>query len=152
MCHIYPSTSSVRMTEGYACDVRLFPHASVFLRLMTTRWWSHTKLNNFFNIDKSGKISWSKLLCFLWFNDFSPIFFCNLLTSVLCLRLSQTGALLNALVQLCHISTPLAERTWVQLFPRLWKILSDRQQHVSYTCSRVTIWKVLDVFLFNIKW
>ena len=43
----------------------------------------------------------------------------------------QTGALLNALVQLCHISTPLAERTWVQLFPRLWKILSDRQQHVS---------------------
>lgn len=43
----------------------------------------------------------------------------------------QTGALLNALVQLCHISTPLAERSWVQLFPRLWKILSDRQQHVS---------------------
>ncbi len=44
---------------------------------------------------------------------------------------NQTGALLNALVQLCHISTPLAEKTWVQLFPRLWKILSDRQQHVS---------------------
>lgn len=44
----------------------------------------------------------------------------------------QTGALLNALVQLCHISTPLAERTMVQLFPRLWKILSDRQQHVSF--------------------
>uniref|UniRef100_A0A8C4EQP2 Transformation/transcription domain-associated protein n=1 Tax=Dicentrarchus labrax TaxID=13489 RepID=A0A8C4EQP2_DICLA len=45
------------------------------------------------------------------------------------LREVKTGALLNALVQLCHISTPLAERTWVQLFPRLWKILSDRQQH-----------------------
>uniref|UniRef100_A0A3P9JR31 Transformation/transcription domain-associated protein n=1 Tax=Oryzias latipes TaxID=8090 RepID=A0A3P9JR31_ORYLA len=45
------------------------------------------------------------------------------------LRDVKTGALLNALVQLCHISTPLAERTWVQLFPRLWKILSDRQQH-----------------------
>ena len=48
------------------------------------------------------------------------------------LCVSQTGALLNALVQLCHISTPLAEKTWVQLFPRLWKILSDRQQHVSH--------------------
>ncbi|XP_047232953.1 transformation/transcription domain-associated protein isoform X2 [Girardinichthys multiradiatus] len=45
------------------------------------------------------------------------------------LREVKTGALLNALIQLCHISTPLAERTWVQLFPRLWKILSDRQQH-----------------------
>lgn len=45
------------------------------------------------------------------------------------LREVKTGALLNALVQLCHISTPLAERTWVQLFPRLWKILTDRQQH-----------------------
>ncbi|KAM9426090.1 transformation/transcription domain-associated protein [Pholidichthys leucotaenia] len=45
------------------------------------------------------------------------------------LREVKTGALLNALVQLCHISTSLAERTWVQIFPRLWKILSDRQQH-----------------------
>ncbi|MBN3303926.1 TRRAP protein, partial [Amia calva] len=45
------------------------------------------------------------------------------------LREVKTGALLNALVQLCHISTPLAEKTWIQLFPRLWKILSDRQQH-----------------------
>ncbi|TRZ04491.1 hypothetical protein DNTS_027557 [Danionella cerebrum] len=45
------------------------------------------------------------------------------------LREVKTGALLNALVQLCHISTQLAEKTWVQLFPRLWKILSDRQQH-----------------------
>ena len=43
----------------------------------------------------------------------------------------QTGDLLSAFVQLCHISTTLAEKTWVQLFPRLWKILSDRQQHVS---------------------
>ena len=48
----------------------------------------------------------------------------------------QTGALLNALVQLCHIATPLAERSWVQLFPRLWKILSDRQQHVSALSSK----------------
>lgn len=48
-----------------------------------------------------------------------------------CTYFSQTGALLSAFVQLCHISTNLAEKTWVQLFPRLWKILSDRQQHVS---------------------
>lgn len=47
------------------------------------------------------------------------------------LREVKTGALLSAFVQLCHISTTLAEKTWVQLFPRLWKILSDRQQHVS---------------------
>ncbi|MGH0116979.1 UNVERIFIED_CONTAM: hypothetical protein FKN15_024924 [Acipenser sinensis] len=45
------------------------------------------------------------------------------------LREVKTGALLNAFVQLCHISTPLAEKTWVQLLPRLWKIQSDRQQH-----------------------
>ncbi|XP_058851892.1 transformation/transcription domain-associated protein isoform X5 [Acipenser ruthenus] len=45
------------------------------------------------------------------------------------LRELKTGALLNAFVQLCHISTPLAEKTWVQVFPRLWKIQSDRQQH-----------------------
>ncbi|OXB82719.1 UNVERIFIED_CONTAM: hypothetical protein H355_000417 [Colinus virginianus] len=46
------------------------------------------------------------------------------------LREVKTGALLSAFVQLCHISTPLAEKTWIQLFSRLWKILSDRQQHV----------------------
>uniref|UniRef100_A0A8D0NEM8 Transformation/transcription domain associated protein n=1 Tax=Sus scrofa TaxID=9823 RepID=A0A8D0NEM8_PIG len=56
------------------------------------------------------------------------------------LREVKTGALLSAFVQLCHISTTLAEKTWVQLFPRLWKILSDRQQHsprpaLSCTCS-----------------
>eukprot|EP00079_Xenopus_tropicalis_P039067 XP_017952838.1 PREDICTED: transformation/transcription domain-associated protein isoform X2 [Xenopus tropicalis] len=45
------------------------------------------------------------------------------------LREVKTGALLSAFVQLCHISTPLAEKVWIQLFPRLWKILSDRQQH-----------------------
>ncbi|KAM4023906.1 transformation/transcription domain-associated protein [Anomaloglossus baeobatrachus] len=45
------------------------------------------------------------------------------------LREVKTGALLISFVQLCHISTPLAEKIWIQLFPRLWKILSDRQQH-----------------------
>ncbi|KAH0631953.1 hypothetical protein JD844_019873 [Phrynosoma platyrhinos] len=45
------------------------------------------------------------------------------------LREVKTGALLSAFVQLCHISTPLAEKTWIQLFSRLWKILTDRQQH-----------------------
>ncbi|XP_072275172.1 transformation/transcription domain-associated protein [Pyxicephalus adspersus] len=45
------------------------------------------------------------------------------------LREVKTGALLSAFVQLCHISTPLAEKIWIQLFPRLWKILTDRQQH-----------------------
>lgn len=49
----------------------------------------------------------------------------------------QTGALLSAFVQLCHISTPLAEKTWIQLFSRLWKILSDRQQHVRTSLSPI---------------
>uniref|UniRef100_UPI00358FE8D5 transformation/transcription domain-associated protein-like isoform X3 n=1 Tax=Myxine glutinosa TaxID=7769 RepID=UPI00358FE8D5 len=45
------------------------------------------------------------------------------------LRDLKGGTLLTAFAQLCHSSTALAERTWIQLFPRLWKILSDRQQH-----------------------
>ncbi len=40
-------------------------------------------------------------------------------------------SLLNALSQLCHSNTELAHNTWLDLFPRIWKILTDRQQHVS---------------------
>ncbi|KAK1343257.1 hypothetical protein QTO34_016035 [Cnephaeus nilssonii] len=48
----------------------------------------------------------------------------------------ETGALLSAFVQLCHISTTLAEKTWVQLFPRLWKILSDDSSIGSHQVQR----------------
>uniref|UniRef100_UPI00359021B0 transformation/transcription domain-associated protein-like n=1 Tax=Myxine glutinosa TaxID=7769 RepID=UPI00359021B0 len=46
------------------------------------------------------------------------------------LRDVKGGTLLTALAQLCHSSTALAESTWIQLFPRLWKTLSAKQQHV----------------------
>ncbi|KAL1426892.1 hypothetical protein MTO96_000428 [Rhipicephalus appendiculatus] len=32
--------------------------------------------------------------------------------------------------ELCHLDTPLAQHLWQQLMPRLWKVLSDRQQSV----------------------
>ncbi|XP_077554082.1 transformation/transcription domain-associated protein-like isoform X4 [Haemaphysalis longicornis] len=42
----------------------------------------------------------------------------------------RLGAFLAATVQLCHMDTALAQHLWVQLMPRLWKVLSDRQQSV----------------------
>uniref|UniRef100_A0A803SSS7 Transformation/transcription domain associated protein n=1 Tax=Anolis carolinensis TaxID=28377 RepID=A0A803SSS7_ANOCA len=68
------------------------------------------------------------------------------------LREVKTGALLSAFVQLCHISTPLAEKTWIQLFSRLWKILSDRQQHVSVNSmsSDVTIFRCRSLVLIGL--
>lgn len=46
------------------------------------------------------------------------------------LRELRLGAFLNATVQLCHLDTPLAQHLWQQLMPRLWKVLSERQQSV----------------------
>ncbi|XP_075538774.1 transcription-associated protein Nipped-A isoform X6 [Dermacentor variabilis] len=46
------------------------------------------------------------------------------------LRELRLGAFLNATVQLCHLDTSLAHHMWLQLMPRLWKVLSDRQQSV----------------------
>lgn len=43
----------------------------------------------------------------------------------------RTKQYLLALTQLCHADTALAHSTWVELFPRLWAVLSDRQRHVS---------------------
>lgn len=42
----------------------------------------------------------------------------------------STVTFLNAMVQLCHMDTKLAERVWLDFFPRCWSILSDRQQQV----------------------
>ena len=39
-----------------------------------------------------------------------------------------TSNFLAAAAQLCHMDTPLAEWMWCQLFPRIWKILNERQQ------------------------
>ncbi|CAL1278798.1 unnamed protein product [Larinioides sclopetarius] len=40
----------------------------------------------------------------------------------------KTVNFLNAAAQLCHLDTNLAQHLWVQLFPRLWKIFSEKQQ------------------------
>ncbi|XP_019648042.1 PREDICTED: transformation/transcription domain-associated protein-like [Branchiostoma belcheri] len=40
----------------------------------------------------------------------------------------KTTSFLTAVSQLCHYSTQLSHSTWVELFPRLWKVLSERQQ------------------------
>ncbi|XP_077513657.1 transcription-associated protein Nipped-A isoform X4 [Amblyomma americanum] len=53
----------------------------------------------------------------------------------------RLGAFLSATVQLCHLDTPLAQHLWLQLMPRLWKVLNDRQQSalagelVPFLCS-----------------
>ncbi|XP_064456550.1 transformation/transcription domain-associated protein-like isoform X2 [Ornithodoros turicata] len=46
------------------------------------------------------------------------------------LREVRTGSFLNATAQLCHLDTALSQHLWVQLFPRLWKILSEKKQAV----------------------
>lgn len=43
-------------------------------------------------------------------------------------RKVKTEQLLVATAQLCHMDTPLAERVWIEVFPRLWAILDEGQQ------------------------
>ncbi|KAK8783726.1 hypothetical protein V5799_009909, partial [Amblyomma americanum] len=50
----------------------------------------------------------------------------------------RLGAFLSATVQLCHLDTPLAQHLWLQLMPRLWKVLNDRQQ--SYLGRSHNLW------------
>ncbi|XP_070565955.1 transformation/transcription domain-associated protein-like isoform X2 [Ptychodera flava] len=40
----------------------------------------------------------------------------------------KTYSFLKALSQLCHSSSDLSHCLWIEMFPRLWKILTDRQQ------------------------
>ncbi|RZF45958.1 hypothetical protein LSTR_LSTR008335 [Laodelphax striatellus] len=42
----------------------------------------------------------------------------------------KTSEFLLAAIQLCHMDTPLAERVWLDLFPRLWSIMNERQQAI----------------------
>ncbi|KAK3867130.1 hypothetical protein Pcinc_027378 [Petrolisthes cinctipes] len=52
-----------------------------------------------------------------------------------------TSQLLAAVSELCHMDTSLAEWVWLQLFPRIWKILSEKQQQgiasemIPFLCS-----------------
>lgn len=44
---------------------------------------------------------------------------------------THTNQFLMGMAQLCHMDTSLAERVWLDFFPRIWEILSERQQGVS---------------------
>ena len=47
------------------------------------------------------------------------------------LRVVQSQQYLLSLAHLCHADTQLAYDTWVNLFPQLWGVLSERQRQVS---------------------
>ncbi|XP_052224459.1 transformation/transcription domain-associated protein-like isoform X9 [Dreissena polymorpha] len=53
----------------------------------------------------------------------------------------KTFQFLNSLSQLCHSCTDLSHITWLALFPRIWKVLSEKQQQmlsaelVPFLCS-----------------
>lgn len=61
-----------------------------------------------------------------------------------------TWQFLSAVSQLCHMDTSLAEWVWLQFFPRIWKILSEKQQQVGSgveaLCMRA--YMCVDVFSF----
>ncbi|KAL7293008.1 hypothetical protein TKK_0013455 [Trichogramma kaykai] len=45
----------------------------------------------------------------------------------------KTEKLLNATAQLCYMDTNLAERVWLDMFPRIWSILDEHQQSMFMT-------------------
>nr|CAD7420140.1 unnamed protein product [Timema poppensis] len=53
----------------------------------------------------------------------------------------HTSNFLLATTQLCHMDTALAESVWLDLFPKMWAILSEKQQSfllseiVPFVCS-----------------
>lgn len=54
----------------------------------------------------------------------------NFTLSPLFFSFTQTVSYLAALSQLCHCTTDLTHSIWVDIFPRIWKILSEKQQGV----------------------
>lgn len=44
---------------------------------------------------------------------------------------SQTASFLGPMAQLCHKYSNLAHTVWVDLFPQLWNLLTEKQQQVS---------------------
>ena len=60
-------------------------------------------------------------------------------------RKIRTEQLLLAAAQLCHMDTNLAERVWLDMFPRLWSILDESQHNlltvevVPFLCSGIHV-------------
>jgi len=48
------------------------------------------------------------------------------------LREAKTASFLGPMAQLCHRYSNLAHTVWVDLFPQLWNLLTEKQQQVSY--------------------
>ena len=67
---------------------------------------------------------------------------------VLCV--AQTTAYLQAVCQLCHNDTELAHSVWIELFPCVWKILTDRMQHVRLSVGPSVQFSVFCVSLLNL--
>lgn len=57
------------------------------------------------------------------------------------LKKTRTGDLLRSLTQLCHMSVELAKTTWIDMLPRIWKVLNDQQmtllgrEMIPFLCS-----------------
>lgn len=61
---------------------------------------------------------------------------------------SQTASFLGPMAQLCHRYSNLAHTVWVDLFPQLWNLLTEKQQQVSFEILP-TLVKRNNVFLLE---
>lgn len=63
------------------------------------------------------------------------------------LKKTRTGDLLRSLTQLCHMSVDLAKTTWIDMFPRIWKVLNDQQitllgrEIIPFLCSGAHVYQ-----------
>lgn len=63
------------------------------------------------------------------------------------LKKTRTGDLLRSLTQLCHMSVDLAKTIWIDMFPRIWKVLNDQQmtllgrEIIPFLCSGAHIFQ-----------
>lgn len=57
----------------------------------------------------------------------------------------KTSQFVMSVSALCHLDTDLAYWTWVELFPKLWRVLSETQRAVSvvYWCWLVAVLPLL---------
>jgi len=63
------------------------------------------------------------------------------------LKKTRTGDLLRSLTQLCHMSVDLAKTTWINMFPRIWRVLNDQQmtllgrEIIPFLCSGAHVYQ-----------
>ena len=74
----------------------------------------------------------------------SLIFFSRHILFLQSLSEVKTSSFLTAATQLCHYDTKLAHKVWCKFFPKLWAVLTDRQQTVSSVCVLVIYFKFFE--------